>query len=169
MGKTVSTTSASDMLYQIIGFYFTMDGNLDFSVLDNAFSYGCWCQIRNLNSSSTGIVQGKGQPVDALDQLCKLWHQCRSCNGVDHPDGDCDSNNVSVEIGMDPATMRIECDGSNPTACAKNNCKCDDQLAFELNQLLPQMDTQFITNSDGSGFDHVNECKAAGGNSSGNS
>ena len=42
-------------------------------------SYGCWCQIGNYQ----GILHGRGTPVDALDEACKAWHQCRACITVD--------------------------------------------------------------------------------------
>ena len=43
-----------------------------------------------------------------------------------------------------------------------NNCLCDEELAYQLGtKLVGQVNTNYITNSDGSGFDHVNECKVS--------
>ena len=78
-------------------------------------SYGCWCQIRNQDAQ--GIAAGHGAPVDALDEACKAWHQCRACTTVDFSaDGTCDPNDVEYEVGLDPYTMRIDCQ-FNPEEC----------------------------------------------------
>ena len=45
--------------------------------------------------------------MDALDELCKAWSQCRSCTSID--DVTCDPNEKPYEVGFDPATMRIDC------------------------------------------------------------
>ena len=42
------------MLFQIAGFYLSLTGNMNFGLIDNVLSYGCWCQIR----SPSGQVQG---------------------------------------------------------------------------------------------------------------
>ena len=53
------------------------------------------------------------------------------------------------------------------------NCGCDEQLAHTLTNLAKddQFNEQFLTNDDGSGFDHVGQCHAVtntGGNSDDN-
>ena len=53
------------------------------------------------------------------------------------------------------------------------NCECDEELAHTLTNLAVdgQFDEQFLTNDDGSGFDHVGQCHAVtntGGNSDDN-
>jgi len=149
--------SASDSLYQVFQFYL-MNGGKDFTLADTMTSYGCWCQIRN--HAANGIVPGHGTPMDKLDELCHAWQQCRSCTTVDSVDASCDPNSTPYEVGFDPITMRIDC-AFNPSDCAINSCKCDEQLAFELTAALDDMNTDFITNQDGSGFDHANQCKAS--------
>ena len=104
-------------------------------------------------------VLGHGAPVDAIDQLCKAWNQCRSCTTIDSTDGSCDPNDVTYEVGSDPTTNRIDCQ-FNDNDCAIRNCKCDENLANALTQAFDSLSLNFVTNSDGSGFDHVNECKA---------
>ena len=42
-------------------------------------------------------------------------------------------------------------------------CECDQQLAFTLSELAKSMSEQFVTNADGSGFDHAKKCHAVSG------
>lgn len=147
---------ATDSLYQVIQFYLGSSGQNPL-VADDMTSYGCWCQLRN--QAAQGIVPGHGAPVDALDELCKAWSQCRSCTTIDSADGSCDPNEVPYEIGFDPATMRVDCQ-FNDSDCAVNSCKCDENLAHSLIQAFDNFNTDFVTSQDGSGFDHANECKA---------
>ena len=48
------------------------------------------------------------------------------------------------------------------------NCRCDEQLAYSLAELAGTYgDNQYVTNADGSGFDHAGQCHAiinSGGN-----
>ena len=57
------------------------DGDAHLAYTGRMLSYGCWCQIRN--TAAGGIVPGHGAPVDALDEACKAWHQCRACIAMD--------------------------------------------------------------------------------------
>ena len=43
------------------------------------------------------------------------------------------------------------------------NCGCDEELAFELTEQFAGggFNNQFVTLQDGSGFDHVAQCRAA--------
>lgn len=159
----------TDSLYQIFQFYMGNAGQ-DFSKVDDMLSYGCYCQIRN--DAAQGIVKGRGTPVDALDAACKAWQQCRGCTTVDFSDeGACDPNDVAYEVGFDPITMRIDC-AFNPDNCSTMNCKCDENMAHTLTDLFAngEFDDQFLTNEDGSGFDHVGQCRGPnhGGNNGGN-
>jgi len=149
--------SETDSLFQVLQFYLQVNGK-DFFLADKVLSYGCWCQIRN--QAAQGIVPGRGAPVDAIDELCKAWTQCRSCTTIDSAGGSCDPNEVPYEVGFDPTTNRIDCQ-FNSNDCAIDNCKCDENLANALTNAFDSLNLDFVTNSDGSGFDHVNECKAA--------
>ena len=90
--------------------------------------------------------------MDALDELCKAWSQCRSCTSID--DATCDPNEKPYEVGFDPATMRIDCQ-FNPDVCTVNNCKCDEELAYKLTANIRKMKNKYVTHSDGSGFNHA--------------
>ena len=43
-----------------------------------------------------------------------------------------------------------------------NICKCDEELAYELTQAADKISDQFVTNLDGSGFDHASQCGSGG-------
>ena len=65
----------------------------------------------------------------------------------------------------------------NDSHCALNTCKADEELVFALgggkkwvdSGLFQELNTEFVTNVDGSGFDHEAHCGPLGGNSAGNS
>ena len=103
-------------LRSIFGIYMAMQGAKDYSKVDSMLSYGCWCQIRN--QETEGMVAGHGAPVDALDEACKAWHQCRACTTVDFSTDDepCDPDNAYYEIDMLDST-RITCKHA-PNECA---------------------------------------------------
>ena len=83
---------------------------------DKLLDYGCWCRIRN--EEAAGIVPGHGTPVDALDEACKAWHQCRACTSLDFQT--CNPNNIAYEVGFDPVINRISCQ-FNPSNCSVSN------------------------------------------------
>lgn len=154
----------TDSLIQVFQFYLGNAGE-DFSKAGNMLQYGCWCQIRN--EQAEGIVSGHGTPVDELDAACKAWQQCRTCTTVDFStDSECIPNEVAYEVGFDPVAQRIDCQ-FNPNECSINNCGCDETLAHTLTGLASQLNSTFMTNNDGSGFQHATECHAPS-NGSGN-
>ena len=93
---------------------------------------------------------------------------------VDSVNASCDPNSTPYQVGWNPITQHIDCDSYNSSDCATNACKCNKQLAFELTAAFDDMNTDFITNQNGSGFDHVHQCKASsngggkGGDGNGN-
>merc|ERR1711933_35745 len=142
----------------MLRYYLSVKGN-DFSLASGLMSYGCWCQLRN--QVAGGIVPGHGSPTDGLDSLCQKWHQCRSCTTIDSTNESCNPNETLYNANFfDPSTNRVYCE-FNPTNCAINTCKCDEELAFELVASLNEMSD--ITQLDGFGFDHANNCKSTTG------
>ena len=107
MPETEGLHKLSGAYLQIIGGFSGSGMN---SKIDSMLSYGCWCQIRN--QQANGIVAGHGAPVDALDEACKAWHQCRTCTALDFSNNDeaCDGNDVIYDIGFKPGTpFRFDC------------------------------------------------------------
>ena len=101
---------------------------------------------------------GHGAPMDELDEFCKAWSQCRSCTSID--DTTCNPDEEPYEVRFDPATQRVDCQ-FNDNDCAINTCKCDEQLAHSMVASIADMNNEFISNPNGSGFDHAFTCKAA--------
>ena len=118
------------------------------------------------------IFIGQGRPVDAIDEACRRWHQCRACTKIDNG---CDPGD-SVYFPQTIEDFRLAhvedplhrgC-SSNPntqecchaTGCDFRNCLCDEELAYQLNHgiLVGLLNEQFVTNPDGSGYDYVNKC-----------
>ena len=75
---------------------------------DKLFDYGCWCRLNE------EIISGHGTPVDAIDEACKAWHQCRKCTSIDFKS--CDPSDVTYDVGLDHMTLRITCE-NNPSSC----------------------------------------------------
>ena len=54
------------------------------------------------------------------------------------------------------------CTYNDSHPCMLRNCECDEQLAKTLARYYESKDfsTQYVTNLDGTGFDHTNRCVA---------
>ena len=118
---------------------------------------------------------GEGEPVDALDAECKKWHQCRACVHIDiegcKPNDSASSVSYFQGLGFD-YSLTTDCVTPEATNyCTYNdshpymlrNCECDEQLAKTLARYYESKDfsTQYVTNLDGTGFDHTNRCVAS--------
>ena len=131
------------------------------------------------NYTQVNII-GEGTPVDALDEACMNWHKCQACTTID--DNQC-NHRVRYEVDYSmlknyitdswpswPTPPKPDC-SANKNVCDLGRCLCDVELATRLAYLINenfynnQLDVQttinheFITNQDGSGFDHTNKCK----------
>ena len=94
-----------------------LKGNDNLMLQKKLLDYGCWCRMRhrpNFFSSVPVFLPGHGSPVDALDEACKAWHQCKACTSKDF--NSCNPEIVAYEIGYDPQTERIDCQ-FNPSDC----------------------------------------------------
>ena len=91
-----------------------------FTLTGKLLDYGCWCRIRLWNDdggfplTSPTLLPGHGTPVDALDEACKAWHQCKACASKDF--NSCDPKDVVYEVGYDFYAERIDCQW-NPSDC----------------------------------------------------
>lgn len=117
-------------------------GFMDMSPL---FGYGCWCFFGDIDSQ-----KGRGQPVDAYDEICKDLLQCYRCAMTDgtNEGAECDpfeqEYKTSIETGgnngIDNATS--SCQAHNPDACSWRTCSCAMmmvarffQLTFDINSI----------------------------------
>ena len=48
-------------------------------VVDKLLTHGCWCAKLDKHNPYLEFLGGP-DPVDELDELCKLWFKCRNCN-----------------------------------------------------------------------------------------
>ena len=101
---------------QVFGYYkYKIPGNEDIEP-ELYLSYGCWCQIRN--EAAGGLVPGHGAPVDALDEACKAWRQCRACVAIDFSnDETCDTVYRAPQIYGRP----LMCHNIKHTECTVSN------------------------------------------------
>lgn len=87
--------------------------------------YGCWCYFENDN------YKGKGTPVDAIDQYCKLLHQGYECIIMDFENTpfacipwEVDYNSAYAggyhPLGLQPGHIEDECDRINTVGTCQN-------------------------------------------------
>ena len=76
--------------------------------------------------------------------------------------GSCNPLSIRYEHGsLTGSDQRFDCQTDYFSSdCKKNLCKCDEQLAYKLAQAADTMNSTFVTNPDGSGFDPISECKS---------
>ncbi|CAG5111369.1 Oidioi.mRNA.OKI2018_I69.chr2.g5685.t1.cds [Oikopleura dioica] len=123
-----------------------MPNFLDFAAQE--WNYGCWGQIDGVEARP-----GHGEAIDVIDQLFQDWVKCKECMSMDFTDS-CDIDNVAYEVGMDPATGRIECSGNS--GCPKARCDCDETLAFGI---IENWDSYNPENEPQNGFDFDASCQ----------
>ncbi|CBY08137.1 unnamed protein product [Oikopleura dioica] len=101
------------------------------------FSYGCHCLIRGDQLDH----HGTGQPVDALDSVCRKYKNCQKC--------------VQFEYGKtctEEAAYKIRYSSSGAirardrlATCEREVFNCDHQFAIELAEELDVYDQGFHT------------------------
>jgi len=97
----------------------------------NKFSdYGCYCLPLDNGSDK---FEGKGRPVDEIDELCMSLWNCHRCAKVDqgrHCDG---QNNYDWYAKV---TGKIKCGGKDYNdTCQGQICQCDMEFANRLRML----------------------------------
>ena len=122
----------------------------------------------------------EGTPVDALDEACMNWHKCQACTTID--DDQCNHyeryevdysilTNYLYNMNLPgswpgwPTEPKPDC-SANTNVCDLGRCLCDVELSTRLANLFIEnfkahrftINHEFITNDDGSGFDHKNKC-----------
>ena len=107
------------------------DGDANGEYVGRMLSYGCWCQIRN--TAAGGIVPGHGDPVDALDEACKAWHQCRACTAMDFSTDD-ETCNTDYSI-----PYRY----GEPVQCQNNSDECT--VSIFINDLYRRKDVMMTS------------------------
>ena len=163
---TLSTDGNALMIQQILSVYLDQLNVNDTLVLSRKMlSYGCWCQILAERK------HGQGEPIDEIDLICKQYQQCSKCVELDHQDGVLVGNNSLERCSWETAQYdtlvfngaRIECDSAGES-CGVAQCKCDEELAFQLAQNVDLFEQKFSTED---GFKFGDECHPINSSSSG--
>jgi len=119
--------------------------------------YGCWCYF------SDDHGRGKGQPTDAIDEMCKILHEGYECAMRDAEDEGTTCVPWEVDyvsgVGGNGASLAEECAASN----AGNNCAiraCTVEGTFVANLLDAMFSGAQIDNAKrhSNGFDQATTC-----------
>jgi len=134
--------------------------NEDWQQASKLLQYGCYCQILNNEEGRHGM----GEPVDALDEICKTYHQCSKCTGIEFGDqttiaGDsCDWQSALYEIDWNADfTEQVCVEEAADGDCGIAQCECDMWLAKELFDNRAKFKNKF---SNDRGFEWQDECVA---------
>ena len=70
-----------------------------------------------------------GKPIDDLDELCRQWSKCRTCEALSTCDGDLDLN-YTPTFAFDVATLTLvtTCSAMNECTTENNTRKFNDTL-----------------------------------------
>jgi hypothetical protein len=123
--------------------------------LDNLQNYGCWCIAPGR--------QGRGPPVDGIDQLCKTLSDCYACAEADHEDagqGSCDPSSVPYNSGTSggiPALVS-NCEAQNTDLCAQFACMCEGVFSTNFIQTILGGGSLNPANNISNGFDDRASC-----------
>jgi len=143
-----TSRTGTNNVNQNVMFYAQMAG-IDFIQFSNKeWQYGCHGQI-----SGAEARPGHGEALDVIDQLFQDWRRCKECMDIDFEDT-CDIDNVAYEVGMDPATGRIECSAN--VNCPKARCECDEALAWGI---IENWGDYNLENELQNGFDFDTACQ----------
>lgn len=134
--------------------------------------YGCWCYFQDDHH------KGRGQPVDALDHLCKQLHDGYTCAMHDaRQSGDfsCVPWNIfynsavgtGLGINMDIETLRTECGQQNPlpsfNPCANWACRIEGYFVQQLIFFFVNGNQMDSSLNHSNGFDPMVSCPTTTG------
>lgn len=133
--------------------------------------YGCWCYFEADHGN------GRGQPVDAIDQFCKTLHDGYTCIGMDAADAGItcipwevpyiSAFGSGLPTGLDEATLKSECDNKNGAdTCESWTCRVEGwfvQSYFSYSVAGGQIEASY---RHANGFDPSVECLTTPGTKS---
>ena len=96
-----------------------------------------------------------GKPLDALDNHFQNYRKCKQCVAFDWPS--CNLTQVSYNVKIDGSDLdwRLSCDAESNSDCQAHQCKCDEELSFNIQALYNQFNNELKYES---GFDHDENC-----------
>jgi len=102
------------------------------------WTYGCNCFLLGDRPMSD---PGMGQPVDALDGLCKQYKDCLKCARMEHGES-CLGEMVKYGFLTDDQTNSVECT-NNVNSCKRSICECDKMFASQHKAKSVVFDNQY--------------------------
>lgn len=126
--------------------------------------YGCWCYLNDDHG------RGKANPVDAIDEVCKVLHEGYECAMRDAEDEGTTcvpwEVDYSSAVGGTGQSISEECSQLNPGSnCAARACTVEGNFVANLLDLFIGGVSVNDDHKHSNGFDHTNICviKKAGG------
>lgn len=120
--------------------------------VDNVNKYGCWCYFDN------DVGNGKGVPMDLIDEECRSLHRGYECIVADDPS--CTPWTVTYipllggNAGLitQMGSVAAACDHANTViaplgTCAANACKVETQFLIDYTLVTQNYNPQFATYS----------------------
>ena len=140
----------------------TQRGLIDlFTATSSVNNYGCWCHFN-------AGAQPLGEPVDLIDEICKKFHQSKSClndelEAISAGSSTCSSVYSEVmTVLQNPFHVNhdlvAECGTVNPIEdCKSLNCAVDSSYMRDVYNFLA-FNKLNLSNSHHAGFDAVERC-----------
>merc|ERR1712110_498766 len=91
--------------------------------LSGSWSYGCYGQINPYRN-------GRGEPIDIIDEFYKEWQQCNTCIGIDFEQNQ--TANYSFCFDLNRRRFLCPADKLSNNRGQKSRCECDARLANRL-------------------------------------
>lgn len=120
--------------------------------------YGCWCYFQDDHG------RGKAQPVDALDEVCKILHDGYECamRDAEEEGTTCIPWEVEYDAGVGGSNtllMNEQCAGANPgNNCAIRACIIEGSFVANVLEIFVSGGTINPNNRHSGGFDPSTEC-----------
>ena len=142
----------------LVGLHFKIKGLNDFDH-NKYFRYGCHCFIMNGDDI---FERGQGRPVDALDNKCKAYKDCRRCVREKHAEECAPSPWLGIVDG------NIVLEEAAPGSCERDLFECDYQFAKGIFAERDTFNEEFHHLQSTIGFNREEDtfCSSNGGSSS---
>ena len=115
-------------------------------------SYGCWGQLLS-------NIAPVGKPLDVLDEHFQNYHKCKQCVAFDSPSCNLTQVSYNVELDGGDSDWRLSCESESNSECQVQQCKCDEELSFNIQALYDQFKDEL---KFANGFDHDANCPKVG-------
>ena len=119
--------------------------------------YGCWCYLDGQP------VNGKSNPVNAIDGFCKSLADGYACASMDESPNACNAWEVSyvgASTGSLGQNLIDQCNANNADTCAQKACIVEGNFIAELQNLMTvgNVDLELSTYQHSQGFNVDSQC-----------